>query len=228
MGGVSARFALFAAALLFQFSHAPVAAAAAVRNGGFTNGSGGVPADWRSEAWSRETVRFTWDAEDGGDHSVGIVAAQPNDARWCQTITVVPGATYRVTTRVRTRDVGLSTSGAHIAIEPRIGDSADLRGTQDWQTLDLTARAADDDAEWDVCLRLGSYANLNTGSAWFADVAVLQVGAPVARPTSERFAAWFAQARTSWTGIIVPAIGGTLLAWGLGVWPGRRFRARAH
>jgi hypothetical protein len=224
MGGVSARGALCAATVLLNVA---TASAAGLRNGGFTNGSGGIPADWRSEAWARDTVRFTWDAEDDGDHSVGIINAEPNDSRWCQTISVVPGAMYRVTTRVRTRDVGASTAGAHIAIEPRIGDSPDLRGTQDWQTLELAARAADDDTQWDVCLRLGSYANLNTGAAWFSDVAVLQVGAPPARPTSQRFAVWWAQARASWVQTIIPLIGGALLAWGLGVWPRRRrFRAR--
>ena len=77
--------------------------------------------------------------------------------------------------RVKTENVGLVTAGALIALEPRIADSADVKGTHDWQTLEVTATNPDQ-STWDVCLRLGSYANLNIGTAWFTDVTVEQIG----------------------------------------------------
>ena len=144
----------------------------------------------------------------------------PNDARWCQSVAVDPGAMYRVAVRARTSDVGTTASGAHIAIEPRVADSADLRGTQDWQPLEIVARAGDE-SQWDVCLRLGSYANLNTGSAWFTDVTVTQIGAPTGpSPTSRQLARLVEWARASGGSAALPLIGGVLLAFGLGI--GRR------
>jgi len=197
------------------------AAAVTVQNAGFTAGSEGMPAEWRTEAWSREGVEFTWTPpEAGGSGSAGIRNVVANDARWCQAVAVEPGASYRVAARARTRDVGTGASGAHIAIEPRLGDSADVRGTQDWQPLEIVARAGDEN-QWDVCLRLGSYANLNTGSAWFTDVSVTQIGAATGPgPTGRQIAHVVEWARASGRSAVLPLIGGALLAFGLGI--GRR------
>jgi hypothetical protein len=195
--------------------------AATVRNGSFTDGSADAPADWRNEAWSRDGVEFAWTAPaGGGSGSIAMRNVVPNDTRWCQAIAVDPGATYRVAVRARTRDVGTAASGAHIAIEPRVADSADLRGTQDWQPLEIVARAGDE-SQWDLCLRLGSYANLNTGSAWFTDVTVTQIGAPTGpSPTGRQLARLVEWARASGRSAVLPLIGGALLAFGLGI--GRR------
>jgi len=198
-------------------------AAAPIRNGAFHDGADGAPAEWRNEAWAREGVEFSW-TPPGSDApgSAGIHNLVPNDTRWCQSIAVQPGATYRVSTRVRTSEVGTGAAGAHIAVEPRVADSADVRGTEDWQRLDVEARAGEEQ-QWDVCLRLGSYANLNTGTAWFTDVSVLQIGAPltVAGPGSvQRLLAW---ARASGLQSALPLVGGMLLAFGFGI--GRRRRA---
>jgi hypothetical protein len=199
------------------------AVAVTVRNAGFATGSEGMPAEWRTEAWSRDGVDFTWTPpESGASGSAGIRNIVPNDARWCQPVAVEPGATYRVAVRARTSGIGTAASGAHIAIEPRVADSADLRGTQDWQPLEIVARAGDE-SQWDVCLRLGSYANLNTGGAWFTDVTVTQIGAaPAAASTSagRQLARAWEWARASGRGALLPLVGGALLTFGLGI--GRR------
>jgi len=200
-------------------------AAVTVRNAGFTAGSDGLPAEWRTEAWSRDGVEFTWTPPaSGASGSAEMHNVVPNDSRWCQTVAVDPGAMYRVAVRARTSDVGTTAFGAHIAIEPRVADSADLRGTQDWQPLEIAARAGDE-SQWDVCLRLGSYANLNTGSASFTDVSVTQIGAaPAATSTSagRQLARIWDWARASGRGAALPLVGGALLAYGLGVGCGRR------
>jgi hypothetical protein len=189
-----------------------------VRNGDFTNGSDGVPAEWRNDAWARDSVQFSWTRPDAGEHgSAGIHNVEPNDARWCQTVSVEPGGTYRVVTRARTEGVGTDASGAHLAIEPRIADSPDLRGTHDWQPLEIVVRAGDE-SQWDVCVRLGSYANLNTGAAWFTDVAVVPLGVPVTTtPAGRTFARVWDWARASGRGAGLPLLGGALLALGLGI-----------
>ncbi len=214
------RFAVVALLLV------PTAAAAApstlVKNGRFAESMAGLPSGWRLEAWARELTDVVLEpTPDGQGGLLRLVNRGPNDARLCQTIAVVPGAAYRVTARVKTKDVGLTTAGALIALEPRIADSADVKGTTDWQTLELTA-ANPDQSSWDVCVRLGSYANLNTGTAWFTDVTVEQVGggAPAAgsRWSGITLAPLIASFRqTPWLQTALPLVAGLVLAFGLGI-----------
>lgn len=221
MGGVRTH-ALFGVVAAMLALAPPALAADLVRNGAFQEGAEGAPAEWRNEAWAREGVEFSWTpAAADTVSSAGMHNVQPNDARWCQTIPVQTGATYRVSTRVRTSDIGTAASGAHIAVEPRIVDSSDVRGTADWQRLEVEAKAGEE-RQWDVCLRLGSYANLNTGTAWFTDVRVLQIGAPVVVSGPgflQRTVLW---TRASGFRAALPLLAGALLAFGLGIGRSRR------
>jgi hypothetical protein len=201
------------------------APAALIQNGRFTEAAAGVPVGWRVEAWSRDLTDVGWEpATDGradGSGMVRIVNRAANDARVCQTIPVTAGATYRVSARVKTADVGLGTAGALIAIEPRVADSVDIKGTQDWQRLEVTV-ANEDASSWDVCLRLGSYSNLNTGTAWFSDVQVEVLSGGASEPgrhwpplsLAPLFGAW---RQTPWAQTSIPLVGGVLLAFGLGL-----------
>jgi hypothetical protein len=219
-----ARARAVLAVLAALLALAPAAQAAdLVRNGTFHDGAENAPAEWRNEAWAREGVQFTWTQATGdAPSSAGMHNVEPNDARWCQSVPVQPGGTYRVSTRVRTSDVGTGASGAHIAIEPRVVDSSDVRGTADWQRIEVEAKAGEEQ-QWDVCLRLGSYANLNTGTAWFTDVRVLQIGAPVVIQGPG-----IVQRTILWTraggarGAALPLLGGALLAFGFGIGRSRR------
>jgi hypothetical protein len=108
-----------------------------------------------------------------------------------------------------------------IALEPRIADSTDVKGTSDWQTLEVTAENPDQ-TSWDVCLRLGSYANLNTGTAWFTDVNVEQTGGSVPAEGSHwpsiSFAPLVASFRqTPWLQTALPLLAGIALAFGFGI-----------
>ena len=221
MGRLSALAVLVALAL-------PAAAdAQALQNGRFTATSGGVPSGWRLEAWAKDLTDVGWEPGTDGGGLARIVNREPNDARLCQSIAVTPGTEYRVTARVKTENVGQATAGALIAIEPRIADSFDVKGTQDWQTLEVAA-LNQSATSWDVCLRLGSYANLNTGTAWFTDVRVATVGgaAPAAEsrwPTFGVGTMLTAFRTSSWSSTAVPLVGGLVLAFGLGI-VGGRFR----
>ena len=197
------------------------ATAPLLQNGNFGQAASGIPTGWRVEAWARDNSDVDWEPiADGGGGVVRIINRTANDTRLCQTIPVVSGASYRVSARVRTQDVGATTAGALIAIEPRIADSVDLKGTQDWQILQVSAENVEA-TTWDVCLRLGSYANLNTGSAWFTDVRIDQIGGPTAENRS-----WFPRLaipsvaswrQTPWLPTAAPFLGGFLLAYGLGI-----------
>jgi len=204
---------------------APVALAAIpfVQNPRFTAASEGIPLGWRVEAWTRDLTDFSVEPAPDGGGLARIVNRGPNDARLCQTVQVEPGATYRVTARVKTEGVGTTTAGALIALEPRVADSPDIKGTQPWQTLEVTAEAHEQTA-WDICLRLGSYANLNTGSAWFTDVHLEQLSGGT--PPDASSSHWprltvapliVAFRTTSWLQTVLPLGAGLLLAIGLGV-----------
>jgi len=225
------RLSLLILGLALVLPSAAPAASTLLRNGRFTEAAGGLPVGWRVEAWARDLTDVIWEpsADGRGDGSgmARIVNRAANDARLCQTIPVTPGASYRVSARVKTQDVGLTTAGALIAIEPRIADSLDLKGTQDWQTLEVTV-ANQDASTWDICLRLGSYANLNTGTAWFTDVRVDLLSGGTIEGSSRWPSLGLAQLLTrfrqaSWMATAVPLIGGFLLALGLGI-VGRRPR----
>jgi hypothetical protein len=211
----------------------PVPAGATVlQNGRFLETTGMLPTGWRVEAWAKDATDVMWEPAPSGKVGdsglVRIVNRAANDARLCQTIPVTPGGAYRVSARVKTEGVGTSTAGALIAIEPRIADSVDIKGTQDWQTIEVTA-ANQEAASWDICVRLGSYANLNTGTAWFSDVQVEQVGGPAAASGERHWPALnvapvVASIRqTSWIQTALPLVGGLLVAFGLGIF-GRRTR----
>ncbi len=222
MGRLSLALVLVA---LWPASATPLTAPL-VQNGLFTEASSGIPTGWRVEAWVRDLADVTWEPIEGGG-VVRIVNREANDTRLCQSVPVVAGATYRASARVRTENVGMTTAGAMIVLEPRIADSPDLKGTQDWQILQVTAVNAEA-SSWDVCLRLGSYANLNTGSAWFTEVRVDQVAGPppVTGTRWSRFVARLPLAAwrdSPWTETAAPLVGGLLLAFGLRI-VGRRPR----
>jgi len=213
------------AVLLVAAAASVAAAPPLLQNVRFNPGSDGIPAGWRVEAWNRELTDVTVEPPvDGRTDSAGVVRIMnrgPNDARLCQSIPVTAGVSYLVAARVKTENVGLQTAGALIALEPRIADSVDLKGTQDWQALEVTAMNPDHNS-WDVCLRLGSYANLNTGTAWFTDVQVEAVGGNA--PASESHWPSFSLTpllvsfrQTPWVQTAVPLLAGLLLAFGLGI-----------
>lgn len=192
------------------------AAAPLIRNGSFTEGAGGMPADWHTIAWTPDTARFGWEVSPGSAGTISITNDQPNDARWCQKVAVQPGATYRISTLLKTQEVGTGTVGAHIVIEPRIIYSSDVTGTHDWQRIELVAQAGEE-SSWEVCARLGSYSNLTTGTAWFRDVTMEQTGRAPARPSR----AWLVWQNTRWSVIVLPLLGGLLVLLGLRLGVGR-------
>ncbi len=223
MGRLTRALARAAVVTLLATSPAVAApqGASLLHNGTFRQGAGGMPEGWRTEAWAQDLSQFSWSVDDG-EGTIAIASPKPNDARWCQAIQVEPGASYRVAARVKTSNVGTATAGALIAIEPRIADTPDVRGTSEWRTIEVVATAAEP-STWEICPRLGSYASLNTGTAWFRDVSVTEVSAPPPRP------GWLARGWTtlrssappSWVAFMIPLAGGLLLAFGLGILRGR-------
>ncbi len=219
---VVALVAVGAAVLLGRARLRPQPPTSVLTNGQFTDVRGGMPAGWRPVTWVAENTTFAVvPAEDGGT-ALRMTNVRPNDARLCQTVSLDPTMTYRIAATVRTEDVGTELFGALVTIEPRVTDTRDLRGTQAWQRLEVVA-AANGLRSWDVCLRLGSYGNLNTGTAYFRDVEVMPL---FTRPTR-----WLPQIPSDPSSLLrfvvaspatAAVLGMLLLAYGLGILGPRR------
>ncbi len=111
--------------------------------------------------------------------SYRIVSNSFNDAVYSKTVEVKPNTPYRVTCKVKTKNVvtekKTSNAGAGICILDTTECSSTITGTTDWTELefmfDSKART-----KVDIGFRLGSYADNCTGTAWFSDMK-LEMGA---------------------------------------------------
>lgn len=153
-----------------------------LNNGNLARGSGNSCDAWRTDAWilSPTASDFTWIAPEG-DHpgQVEIDTSRDNDARWVQTLSLT-GGWYHISVWARTEDILPYFTGANISVLEDTIVSADLRGTQPWQQLDLYLKIPPYGADVDVAMRVGGYANLTRGKAFFHDPRVVRVDAPPA------------------------------------------------
>jgi hypothetical protein len=156
-----------------------------LNNGNLARGSGNSCDAWRTDAWilSPTASDFTWIAPEA-DHpgQVEIDTSRDNDARWVQTLSLT-GGWYHISVWARTEDILPYFTGANISVLEDTIISADLRGTQPWQQLDLYLKIPPYGADVDVAMRLGGYANLTRGKAFFHDPRVVRVDAPPAGAT---------------------------------------------
>jgi len=152
-----------------------------VVNPGFVKGAGETPDHWRTEAWDQkaEVTSYAWIHEPGQPAELEVNNTKPNDARWMQSLTLEPGW-YYFSVQVRTEGVGDNATGASLSIMEDGAMSHDVRGSTPWREVGFSLKigARGDDVE--IALRLGGYASLNTGRAFFRDVKVVKVEAPSA------------------------------------------------
>ena len=167
-------------------------------NPGFEEGiyaPGNNPIGWSTDAW-RGTSTFTWDSgvAHSGTKSVKITSTVPNDARWVQTVSVVPNSNYILSGWIKTENVGHSPPGelldigANLSLYGTWEHSADLKGTNDWTYVSFEFNSGDN-TEVTVACRLGYWSSTNTGTAWFDDIALTFVQTiPVTRLEGEHIA----------------------------------------
>jgi Gpi18-like mannosyltransferase len=104
----------------------------------------------------------------------------PDDARIEQVIPVLADHWYRFSAWVKTRDVPDDRVGANLSIIGSMEHSPDVRGTQDWQEIEVWGKTAADQTEIKLAARLGFYGATTTGQVWFDDIQVQAVDAPPA------------------------------------------------
>jgi hypothetical protein len=151
-----------------------------LNNGDLARGSGGSCDGWRTDGWilSPSSTSFNWIAPAGGyPGQLEVDNLRDNDSRWSQPLSL-SGGWYHMSVWARTEDVLPYFTGANISVLEGNIVSADLRGTQPWQKLELYLKVPHYGADVEVALRLGGYANLTRGKAFFRDARVDQVDAP--------------------------------------------------
>jgi Gpi18-like mannosyltransferase len=153
-----------------------------IKNGDFTQGSGGTPVEWRIDRWDTNAgvTEFLWKGPSGSEPGqAGIRSAKPNDARFAQDLRVKEETWYRIAGKVRTENVGQSAMGAYLSLMEGFQNSQDIKGSEkDWQPVELWVKTEKWQDRLTLALRLGGYSSLNTGEAWFSDVTVEAVSGP--------------------------------------------------
>ena len=104
--------------------------------------------------------------------SYKIESIDYNDAMFYETVSVTPNTPYKVTCKVKVKDVenegNSKTGGAHISIAGTTERSVMISGTQDWQELTFLFNSKNRN-EVNISFRLGGYAESSKGTAWFSD-----------------------------------------------------------
>lgn len=154
-------------------------------NSGFEEGTS-EPTPWVTAAWDTSRTLFTWDGSQAslGSRSVKISSTEPNDARWTQTVDVIPGVEYRLSGCIKTENVTHTVesedAGANLSVMEFWGRSAGLIGTHDWTCVEHLFNS-DSASQLTVAARLGYYSGTTNGTAWFDDLRLELAGTPWAQ-----------------------------------------------
>jgi hypothetical protein len=94
-----------------------------------------------------------------------------------QPLSLGPGW-YELSADIRTENVGTKEDGASISVMEDGIMSPEIRGTTGWQRVSLYLKVGGKGADVDVALRVGGFASLNTGRAFFRNVTLVAIAAP--------------------------------------------------
>ncbi|MDP2891643.1 MAG: glycosyltransferase family 39 protein [Bacillota bacterium] len=165
--------------LLFAFSSTASAAGNLIQNGDFAINTEGIPENWDTHSWIDDTENTLFYVDEGnGNNFVVIENRIKNDSAFIQRVKVEPNTMYRLSCKIKAKDVGSNTKGANISIKNILDTSESFYDTEGaWVEVELYGRTGEDQNDLTVTLRLGGYSSLNTGYAAFDNVALEKVTA---------------------------------------------------
>ena len=146
-------------------------------NGSFENGDyspTGTPSDWEPDAWQPSAI-FAWDNTQAhsGTKSIKIFAPSENDARWVQSAAVEPNTLHFLSGWIKTENVDHSSqsvdAGANLSLYGTWERSDGVFGSQKWTRGSFLFNSGDS-GQVSIAARLGSWAGITTGTAWFDDL----------------------------------------------------------
>lgn len=93
----------------------------------------------------------------------------------CANIPVAENSNYRISCELHTQDVS-GGGGANVSVVGSLAASEPVVGTSNgWQQVELVGKTGADQEEMTICIRLGGYGALCSGTAWFRNVEVVQL-----------------------------------------------------
>lgn len=137
------------------------------------------------------TAEFRYSEADGIDGSGCIVISAPfekEDARFTYTYDKAMEKTYyRMSVWVKTVNVGEESNGvgANLSVLNTFERSNDYKGDTDWTYIEYYGKTAKEQTSFTICMRLGFYSGVNTGTVYFDDFQVEQLEK---RPNGVHFA----------------------------------------
>ena len=152
-----------------------------VVNGDFSQLDGqGLPVGWSREMWfTDEGVSKLYIDSDGYEGAcVAVVNADPNDARFAQTLRVEPDSLYRFSCMVRAENCGEAAYGATLSFKDTFSYSESVVDTAGaWKEISVYGRTGAEQTEVTLMLRIGGYGAENSGRAWFDSVEAVKLDA---------------------------------------------------
>ena len=143
---------------------------------------------WSFQAWRDRVAKVVRDpAETHGGHAcIRITQPSPTDSAFTQTVRLKPATHYRLSGWIKTDKVTKpevlqqgqkqrpGEEGASLTILGGYEKTVSVVGTQNWThvSMDFTTK---DQPDIKLGPRLGHYGKLVTGTAWFADLLLIEV-----------------------------------------------------
>ena len=151
-----------------------------LQNADFERGTEG----WKFQAWQDQVAKAVKDPQTGhhGKPSVRIDQPKPTDSALAQALTLKPRTRYRLEGWIKTSNVVKpdiakqrpGPEGASLTIMGNYQKTASVLGTHDWTRVMLDFVTAEK-TDYRIGCRLGHYGKLVTGTAWFADVSLVEL-----------------------------------------------------
>jgi hypothetical protein len=180
MLGTLVVFVWILAPALGGLAQQPPPAPNLLKNPRFENGTEG----WKFEAWYDKVAKAVKDPSIShlGHPSVRFDQPKPTDSSLNQAVTLKPETRYRLSGWIKTNNVVKPAiekqrpgeEGASLTIMGGYEKTPSVIGTKDWTyvSLDFVTKAKTD---YKIGCRLGHYGKLVTGTAWFADVSLVEL-----------------------------------------------------
>lgn len=191
MNGLTVTWKTLAVAVLLLFSlnkslaQVPLGHSSSrnlLQNGDFTRGLDG----WRFETWKNNVAKASVDPNvtHAGRPSVRIDQTVATDSSVTQVVQLKPDRRYRLSGWIKTANIvkpPLETQrkgdeGASIGILGGYQKSLSVLDTRDWTPVILDFTTTKTKTEFRLGPRLGHYGKLVTGTAWFAELSLVELG----------------------------------------------------
>ncbi|MBR2942414.1 MAG: glycosyltransferase family 39 protein, partial [Clostridia bacterium] len=149
-----------------------------LKNADFSAVTDGMPDHWEKGMWVTSVGASYLEAVtlEGGVTAALVENVAANDARFEQTVSVRPNATYKLTARVMAEGCDAEKLGANVSFLGIYGTSETVHDTQgQWETITLYGQTGKGQKEITVCARVGGYGSEAAGKAWFTDMELTEV-----------------------------------------------------